>query len=175
MLSVNGPRGTSLERINFDAGGEVPDRAVWLDLCGPTLAENKRVERALGIALPTREEMQEIEVTSRLYVENGARYMTATLMCHSDSDVPRTTPVTFNRAPRRPYLEGAREPGLDRPAFALSCRRGRHHEVGEGPARRHQGHAARRAIAVRPRHLSIAVLLQMDEVVVGEITRIVPH
>jgi hypothetical protein len=33
-----------------------------------------------SIAVPTREEMQEIEVTSRLYVENGAHYMTATLM-----------------------------------------------------------------------------------------------
>src|SRR5580692_5021295 len=39
--------------------------------------------------------MQEIEVTRRLYVENGARYMTATLLCHSDTDVPRTTAVTF--------------------------------------------------------------------------------
>jgi len=89
------PRGTTLERIVSDAGGEVPDRAVWLDLHGPTQAEDKLVERALGIAVPTREEMQEIEVTSRLYVENGARYMTATLLCHSDTDVPRTTPVTF--------------------------------------------------------------------------------
>lgn len=95
MLSVNVPRGATLERINFDADGEVPGGAVWLDLCAPTPAENKTVERTLGIALPTREEMQEIEVTSRLYVENGARYMTATLMCHSDTDVPRTTPVTF--------------------------------------------------------------------------------
>jgi magnesium transporter len=57
------------------------------------MAEHSLVERTLGIAVPTLEEMQ-IEVTSRLYVE-GARYMTATLMCHSDSDVPRTTPVTF--------------------------------------------------------------------------------
>src|SRR5215470_10872684 len=95
MLCVNVPRGTTLERFNFDADGKVPERAVWLDLYGPTLAENKLVERALGIALPTREEMQEIEVTSRLYVENGARFMTATLMCNSDTDVPRTTPVTF--------------------------------------------------------------------------------
>jgi magnesium transporter len=45
--------------------------------------------------VPTREEMQEIEVTSRLYVENGARYMTATLMCQSDTDTPKTTAVTF--------------------------------------------------------------------------------
>jgi magnesium transporter len=39
--------------------------------------------------------MQEIEISSRLYMENGARYMTATLMCHSDTDMPRTTAVTF--------------------------------------------------------------------------------
>jgi len=31
--------------------------------------------------VPTREDMQEIEISSRLYIENGARYMTATLMC----------------------------------------------------------------------------------------------
>ena len=68
---------------------------MWLDLYSPTHGEDKLVERTLGIAVPTREEMQEIEVTSRLYVENGARYMTATLMCHSDTDVPRTTAVTF--------------------------------------------------------------------------------
>src|SRR5713101_2989612 len=101
MLSVSVPCGATLERINFEhfenfeAGGKFPDGAVWLDLHSPTPAENKLVERTLGIALPTREEMQEIEVTSRLYVENGARFMTATLMCHSDTDVPRTTPVTF--------------------------------------------------------------------------------
>ena len=95
MLSINVPSGTTLERLNFEASGKFPDGAVWLDLHSPSPAENKLVERTLGIALPTREEMQEIEVTSRLYVENGARFMTATLMCHSDTDVPRTTPVTF--------------------------------------------------------------------------------
>jgi magnesium transporter len=95
MLSINVPCGATLERLNFEAGGKFPDGAVWLDLHSPTPAEYKLVERALGIALPTREEMQEIEVTSRLYVENGARFMTATLMCQSDTDVPRTTPVTF--------------------------------------------------------------------------------
>jgi magnesium transporter len=39
--------------------------------------------------------MLEIEISSRLYVENGARYMTATLMCQSDTASPKTTPVTF--------------------------------------------------------------------------------
>ena len=61
----------------------------------PTVAEDKLLERTLGIAVPTREEMQEIEVSSRLYQENGARYMTATLMCQSDTASPKTTAVTF--------------------------------------------------------------------------------
>jgi magnesium transporter len=69
--------------------------SVWFDLVNPNLQEDKLVEQKVGIGVPTREEMQEIEVTSRLYVENGARYMTATLMCQSDTDAPKTTPVTF--------------------------------------------------------------------------------
>ena len=67
----------------------------------PTVAEDKLLEGALGIAVPTREEMQEIEVSSRLYQENGARYMTATLMCQSDTATPKTTPVTFILAGHR--------------------------------------------------------------------------
>jgi len=95
MLWVYVPRGTSLDRIPVAADVDVPESAVWFDLVNPNSLEDKIVERQVGIAVPTREEMQEIEVTSRLYVENGARYMTATLMCQSDTDTPKTTPVTF--------------------------------------------------------------------------------
>ena len=95
MLSVYVPRGTTLERIAVEPGEAPPEAAVWIDLVMPTVQEDRLVEALLGIAVPTREEMQEIEVSSRLYVENGARYMTATLMCESDSATPKTTPVTF--------------------------------------------------------------------------------
>jgi magnesium transporter len=95
MLSVYVPRGTQLERQTVADGAHLPADAVWIDLVTPTLREDKAVERHLGIAVPTREEMQEIEVSSRLYVENGGRYMTATLMCHSETEAPQTTPVTF--------------------------------------------------------------------------------
>src|SRR6266852_8092820 len=95
MLWVYVPRGTSLDRMPVAAEVDVPESAVWFDLVNPNSLEDKIVERQVGIAVPTREEMQEIEVTSRLYVENGARYMTATLMCQSDTDAPKTTPVTF--------------------------------------------------------------------------------
>src|SRR5262245_18917930 len=95
MLSVNVPRGASLERKAIASDSEFPEGVVWVDLVAPTQTEDKIVERALGVAIPTREEMQEIEPTSRLYVENGARYMTATMMCQSDTDSPKTTAVTF--------------------------------------------------------------------------------
>jgi magnesium transporter len=95
MLSVYVPHGSSLERVPVEPGVALPDAAVWIDLLTPTVQEDKVVESLLGIAVPTREEMQEIEVSSRLYVENGARYMTATLMCRSDTATPVTTPVTF--------------------------------------------------------------------------------
>jgi magnesium transporter len=95
MLSVYVPQGSSLERIPIASRDQVPESAVWFDLIQPTQLEDRLVESAVGISIPTREEMQEIEVTSRLYVENGARYMTATLMCQSDTDTPKTTAVTF--------------------------------------------------------------------------------
>jgi len=101
MLAVYVPRGSSLERKPIEDLNEIPENAVWFDLVTPTQHEDKLVERVLGIAVPTREEMLEIEVTSRLYVENGARYMTATMMCQSDTITPKTTAVTFILAGHR--------------------------------------------------------------------------
>jgi magnesium transporter len=101
MLSVYVPQGPSLTRVAVEAGDLAPEAAVWVDLVSPSADEDRMVEHVFGVAVPTREEMQEIEVSSRLYVENGARFMTATLMCHSDSMTPKTTPVTFILAGHR--------------------------------------------------------------------------
>jgi len=95
MLSVFVPSTSSLKKATADDLAALPDNAVWIDLFNPTPAEDKAVEKLAGIAVPTRDEMQEIEISSRLYIENAARYMTATLMCQSDTETPKTTPVTF--------------------------------------------------------------------------------
>jgi magnesium transporter len=101
MFSVFVPSDFSLRKAVAVDLAALPESAVWIDLVKPTPEEDKAVERLAGIAVPTREDMQEIEVSSRLYIENGARYMTATLMCHSDTDMPRTTAVTFILAGHR--------------------------------------------------------------------------
>ena len=46
----------------------------WIDLFNPSSEEDRFVETLVGISIPTREEMQEIEVSSRLYNENGAEF-----------------------------------------------------------------------------------------------------
>jgi magnesium transporter len=101
MLSVFVPSESSLKRTVVEDLSSLSESTVWIDLVNPTLAEDKAVERLAGIAVPTREDMQEIEISSRLYIENSARYMTATLMCQSDTDMPRTTAVTFILAGHR--------------------------------------------------------------------------
>jgi magnesium transporter len=95
MFSVFIPSESSLKKAVVKDLSELPENVVWIDLVKPTAAEDRAVERLTGIAVPTREDMQEIEISSRLYIENSARYMTATLMCNSDSDMPKTTAVTF--------------------------------------------------------------------------------
>jgi magnesium transporter len=101
MFSVFVRSESALKRAAITDPSALPDSAVWIDLVNPSTPEDKAVERLAGIAVPTREDMQEIEISSRLYIENGARYMTATLMCQSDSDMPRTTAVTFILAGHR--------------------------------------------------------------------------
>src|SRR5947208_15092983 len=101
MLSAYVPSESSLKKVTEANLAALPENAVWIDLVKPTAAEDKAVERLSGIAVPTRKDMQEIEISSRLYIESGARYMTATLMCAADTDNPRTTAVTFILANHR--------------------------------------------------------------------------
>lgn len=71
------------------------DRAVWVDILRPSKDEETAVERALGIDVPTIEEMSEIEVSSRLYTEDGATFMTAMMLSHTDMDNVLLSPITF--------------------------------------------------------------------------------
>ncbi|WP_375262296.1 magnesium/cobalt transporter CorA [Palleronia sp.] len=81
-------------------GGQMAD-AVWLDLVNPDREEEKEGERLVGVNIPTREEMEEIEISSRLYLEDGAIFMTAILPAHTEGDDPEMAPVSFVLTPDR--------------------------------------------------------------------------
>ena len=95
MLNIFVPQSTGLVRIEAGLPPGVPDDAVWIDLLEPTQEEEKFVESTLGIDVPTREEMKEIETSNRLYEDNGALYMTTTVAAQLDTDRPVSMAVTF--------------------------------------------------------------------------------
>ncbi len=76
------------------AQGDVAD-IIWFDLIDPSPSEDECVEELLGLSIPTRSEMEEIELSARLYQEGGAEFMTATTLTSLDGDDPVKSPVTF--------------------------------------------------------------------------------
>ncbi|MCS0494832.1 magnesium transporter CorA family protein [Ancylobacter mangrovi] len=95
MINAYCVRAGALVRVPVEPDGAVPPEAIWIDLFRPTGDEDRRVEALLGVSIPTREEMAEIEPSSRLRVENGARYMTGAIVCNSESEHPTLSVVTF--------------------------------------------------------------------------------
>jgi magnesium transporter len=95
MLTIYSAKAGALVPQTFDPKKPLPDAAVWLDLINPTAEEDKAVEVCVGISIPTREDMAEIEVSSRLYVEDGARFMTAAVIAGVESDKPGLVNVSF--------------------------------------------------------------------------------
>lgn len=69
--------------------------AVWIDLINPTKEEEKLVEKTLALDIPTRKEMREIELSSRLYKEDGSLFMTVTMIAKADSPHPKSDAVTL--------------------------------------------------------------------------------
>ncbi|WP_372620441.1 magnesium transporter CorA family protein [Falsiroseomonas sp.] len=70
-------------------------RAVWIDLLNPTPEEERAVQSALRLEVPTREEMEEIESSSRLYREDDVLFLTANFLHGVDRGEYNSTPITF--------------------------------------------------------------------------------
>ncbi len=81
-----------VEASGLPAG--IPPGTVWIDMLEPTPEEAESVERLLEIDVPTREEMKKIEESSRLYVEDGALFMTLPVLSKAATE-PEIASVTF--------------------------------------------------------------------------------
>lgn len=93
---------STLEMIGItDQNQKLVKDAVWVDMLSPTKYEENLIENSLGSEIPTRDEMVEIELSSRLYKENDTLFMTATMIAHSESSEPMFDPVTFVLTPQQ--------------------------------------------------------------------------
>ncbi|MCB1494268.1 MAG: magnesium transporter CorA family protein [Bauldia sp.] len=89
-LTSGGPK-----RLEFAGGEDIPPETGWVDLLQPSVAEDRNTEVFLGAGLPTREEAAEIEFSSRFYTEDGAVFMTATILTGVDKGEAKLVPFTF--------------------------------------------------------------------------------
>jgi magnesium transporter len=78
----------------------VLDGAVWIDLLEPTADEVTQVERATGLEILSRAEIDEIENSSRVSSHNGSLYLTMPLVSVSDG-APRSVSAGFILSPDR--------------------------------------------------------------------------
>ncbi|HSK40548.1 MAG TPA: magnesium transporter CorA family protein [Arenibaculum sp.] len=92
-------QGEACERV-LEPGTALPAGTVWIDLLHPTEAERGYVADLTGIVPPTHEDMKEIELSSRLYVEGDAVYMTTPVITGADTRQPGLGPLTFGLTPR---------------------------------------------------------------------------
>jgi len=99
MLRTYGP---GCDGSVIEANAErIPDGATWIDLEEPTHAEEQLVERCIKVDVPTQAELAEIEPSSRLYEQNGALYMTISVLYGVEEGHPSSTPIGFVLADNR--------------------------------------------------------------------------
>ncbi len=73
----------------------LPDDVVWLDLAHPTREEDSLCAGTHRDRSADREDLRDIEPSSRLYTEGRAHYMTASLLCHADTATPKLADIAF--------------------------------------------------------------------------------
>jgi magnesium transporter len=101
MLKAYQQQNGGLKGVTIGEGESLPVGALWLDMLNPTLEERRKVDQFLGHELPTRADMEEIEISSRLYQEDNTLFMTAMVMAQTDTDLPTADAVTFVLTPER--------------------------------------------------------------------------
>ena len=94
MLRLFGPHCDG-SPIEASALARIPDDVAWIDLLEPTREEEKLVEKFIGSNVPTRDDLAEIEPSSRLYERGGMLYLTLSTLTGIDEGQPSSSPIGF--------------------------------------------------------------------------------
>ncbi len=94
MLTVYRLHEQRLEAQQVQGPGDLCEEAVWIDLLAPTPEERAWVSERYGQALPTQEAVEEIEVSSRLFVDAQGLHVRSFFL-YEYPDRPRNITVAF--------------------------------------------------------------------------------
>jgi magnesium transporter len=78
-----------------DAEAHAARKASWLDLLDPTEDERSIAERDCGVKLPSREELSEVESSSRIAEENGVLFLSMPIVSHARALEEAPSPIGF--------------------------------------------------------------------------------
>jgi magnesium transporter len=67
----------------------------WLDLLDPTDEERARVEAEFGLKLPSRQELSEVESSSRISEEDGALFLSMPIVANASALDEEPSPIGF--------------------------------------------------------------------------------
>ena len=77
-----------------DLTADALKEALWIDLMDSSDEEHEFIEKALDVSIPSKEEMLEIEESSRLFLEEDTLFISCWLLCY-ESPIPANASVTF--------------------------------------------------------------------------------
>jgi magnesium transporter len=95
MLTLYNNRGVRSEPAADTRRANLPPEIVWIDLLNPEASETAFVEKTTSLAVPSPDELSEIESSSRLRARDGALYLSLPLIYTAEPDEPMSTPVGF--------------------------------------------------------------------------------
>ena len=95
MLKIYQQQNGGLKGVVLSDTDPIPADSVWIDLLSPTNEERRKVNTMVGMEMPTRADMEEIEVSSRLYQEDGGIFLTALILSNMETDSPVADVVSF--------------------------------------------------------------------------------
>ncbi len=112
-------------------GGKPHPAATWIDLLDPSDGDARLVAEVIGLHVPTRREIEEIEASSRLFRRDGALYLSMPMVRRTADAAPDVSPLGFVLTRERLVsVRFAALPSFD--TFAAAC-----HEdsrsLGSGP------------------------------------------
>jgi len=94
MLRIFGPECTPVPVVAGEQAS-LPESAIWIDLFEPTPEEEALAEKWVGTNIPTREELSEIEPSSRLYQKRGTAFLTMSVLYGVVDGKPGSDPIGF--------------------------------------------------------------------------------
>jgi magnesium transporter len=95
MLTLYNNRGVRSEPAADARRARLTPEIVWIDMLKPEASETAFVEKTTGLAVPSLDELSEIESSSRLRARDGVLYLSAPLIYTAEPDEPMSTPVGF--------------------------------------------------------------------------------